>query len=89
MKDDSSAGEFSIDFLHRNVMANDRVIYAPALAAGINDFNKATIIINLLGSGALEDCVQRTEAGKLIAKALNRLGPVEQTIGRTATSVIY
>ena len=42
----------SIDFLHQYVMNNYRRIYARTIASGINHFNRAEIIANLLASGA-------------------------------------
>ena len=65
----------SIDFLHRYVMTNYRRTYARALSAGINHFNQAQVIFNLLQSGAPADHDLRTEEGNLIASALKRLPP--------------
>lgn len=65
----------SIDFLHRYVMTNYRRIYARAIASGINHFNQAQIVGNLLASGAPADPEQRTEEGQLIELALRRLPP--------------
>lgn len=65
----------SIEFLHRYVMTNYRRIYARSLAAGINHFNQAEIILNLLQSGAPDDPEQRNEEGKLIQSALRTLPP--------------
>jgi len=65
----------SIDFLHRYVMTNYRRIYARTIASGINHFNQAQIIANLLASGAPGDPEQRAEEGELIAKGLLQLPP--------------
>ena len=63
----------SISFLHEYVMGNYRRLYAGALAAGINHFNQALIVTNLLASGAPDDARQRAEEGELIAAALRQL----------------
>lgn len=63
----------SIDFLHQYVMTNYRRIYARTIASGINHFNQAQVIANLLASGAPDDPQQRTEEGELIAVGLKRL----------------
>ena len=63
----------SIDFLHRYVMTNYRRLYARTIAAGINHFNQALIIRNLLQTGAPADPEQRAEEGELIAAALRSL----------------
>ena len=65
----------SIDFLHRYVMNNYRRIYARTIASGINDFNRAQIIANLLAGGAPADPQHRSEEGRLIANGLKRLPP--------------
>ncbi|WP_299462944.1 hypothetical protein [uncultured Gimesia sp.] len=63
----------SIEFLHRYVLINYRLLYARTLAAGINHFNQQQIIFNLLQAGAPADKVQRAEEGTLIAITLRRL----------------
>ncbi|MCA9014939.1 MAG: hypothetical protein KDA77_06355 [Planctomycetaceae bacterium] len=63
----------SIEFLHRYVLINYRLLYARTLAAGINHFNQQQIIFNLLEAGAPADAAQRTEEGALIATALRKL----------------
>jgi len=70
----------SIEFLHQYVMVNYRRLYARALAAGINHFNQAFIIVNLLASGAPTDPEQRSEEGELIAAALRSL-PANRVFG--------
>ena len=65
----------SIDFLHRYVMNNYRRIYARTIASGINDFNRAEIIANLLADGAPVDPQHSSEEGKLIANGLQQLPP--------------
>ena len=63
----------SIDFLHQYVMNNYRRIYARTIASGINHFNRAKIIANLLASGAPADPEHRIEEGKLVASGLQSL----------------
>lgn len=63
----------SIDFLHHYVMANFRRLYARSTAAGINHFNQAMIVFNLLATGAPVDAGQRAEEGELIASVLRGL----------------
>ena len=65
----------SIDFLHRYILGNYRLLYARTLAAGINDFNAAQIIVNLLSTGRSVDPAHRVEEGALIAAALRRMPP--------------
>lgn len=65
----------SIDFLHHYVMNNYRRIYARTIASGINHFNRAEIIVNLLAGGAPADRDHRVEEGKLIASGLKSLPP--------------
>ena len=65
----------SIDFLHQYVMTNYRQIYARSVASGINHFNQAKIIENLLASGAPAELDQRKEEGQLIKAALRALPP--------------
>ena len=60
----------SLDFLHQYVLVNYRRLYARALAAGINHFNQAAIVVNLLRSGTPSDREQREEEGRLISAVL-------------------
>jgi hypothetical protein len=68
----------SIGFFHEYVLGNYRRMYTHCLAAGINDFNRAKIIVNLLtspaelGSGSGP---ARKQEGALIAAALRELPP--------------
>ena len=48
-------------------------IYARTIASGINHFNRAEIIANLLAGGAPTDPLHRAEEGELIAKGLQQL----------------
>jgi hypothetical protein len=73
----SSAGgsAVSIEFLHEYILGNYRQLYARSLAAGINHFNSAQIILNLLATGAATPAHQRAEEGELIYRALAALPP--------------
>jgi hypothetical protein len=63
----------SINFLHDYILGNYRLLYARTLAAGINHFNQAQIILKLLATGR-ETCSQhKEEEGALIAAALKQL----------------
>ncbi len=64
---------FSIEFLHEYILGNYRRLYARTLAAGINHFNKAQIIVNLLAAGSPVSAEDRTEEGELIAVTLQAL----------------
>ncbi|TWU15471.1 hypothetical protein [Allorhodopirellula heiligendammensis] len=67
------SGKVSIDFLHGYVLANYRTVYRRVLAAGVNDFNRARIVMKLLAIGAPENPVDRAEEGRLIAVTLRSL----------------
>ncbi|TWU38730.1 hypothetical protein Q31b_38080 [Novipirellula aureliae] len=68
-----SCGQVSIDFLHRYVLANYRTVYRRVLAAGVNDFNRARMVLNLLAAGAPTDKAGRDEEGKLLSATLRGL----------------
>lgn len=70
----------SIGFLHQYVLANYRRVYARSLAAGINHFNQALVVTNLLRVGAPADPDHRSEEGELIAAALRSL-PANRAYG--------
>jgi len=63
----------SVAFLHEYVLHNYRTVYARSLAANINHFNQAVIIVNLLAAGAPSDLHLRREENELITVALRRL----------------
>jgi len=68
----------SIGFFHEYVLGNYRRMYAHCLAAGVNDFNRAAIIVNLLSTRAAAPSQSRAalvEEGQLIAAALRQLPP--------------
>jgi hypothetical protein len=69
---DSDRG-VSIDFLHDYILGNYRLLYARTLAAGINHFNIAQIILKLLATGSKVQPKHRQEEGALIATALRNL----------------
>lgn len=68
-----NCGRVSIDFLHSYVLANYRAVYRRVLAAGVNDFNRARIVLKLLAAGAPEDNAEREEEGNLISATLRGL----------------
>jgi hypothetical protein len=67
----------SLDFLHDYILGNYRRLYCLTLAAGINHFNQAQIVIKLLASGkSIEsDRSFRTLENQLITATLDRLPP--------------
>ncbi|QDE68366.1 hypothetical protein BHS09_16030 [Myxococcus xanthus] len=72
---DARGQSVSIEFLHQYILGNYRRLYARTLAAGINHFNQAQIILNLLASGSPADARDKAEEGALIAAALRALPP--------------
>lgn len=70
---DRYAQSVSIDFLHQYVLVNYRRVYTRTLAVGVNHFNQALIIRNLLRAGAPADQSLRDEEGRLIAATLRQL----------------
>ncbi|MFO7565145.1 MAG: hypothetical protein R6X02_21035 [Enhygromyxa sp.] len=72
---DAAGQAVSIDFYHQYMLGNYRRMYAHCLAAGVNDFNRATIIVNLLLTAAQVPGPARAEEGRLIAAALRELPP--------------
>ncbi|BAY85091.1 hypothetical protein NIES267_45890 [Calothrix parasitica NIES-267] len=73
--DDAYGQKVSIDFLHQYILGNYRLLYARTLAAGINHFNQAQIILNLLATGKDTSPKHKKEEGALIASALQKLPP--------------
>jgi hypothetical protein len=73
--DDAYGQKVSIDFLHQYILGNYRLLYARTLAAGINHFNQAQIILNLLATGKNTSLQHREEEGALIASTLQQLPP--------------
>ncbi|MBD2213678.1 hypothetical protein H6G27_27995 [Nostoc linckia FACHB-104] len=73
--DDAYGQRVSIDFLHDYILGNYRLLYARSLAAGINHFNQAQIILKLLATGKDTLAEHKEEEGALIAHALNSLPP--------------
>lgn len=72
---DSTGQGVSIRFLHDYILGNYRRLYARTLAAGVNHFNQALIVRNLLAAGAPADAAQRAEEGQLILASLVSLPP--------------
>lgn len=73
--DEGLGQRVSIDFLHDYILANYRLLYARTLAAGINHFNQAQIIVKLLATGKNTAPQHRLEENQLITAALNSLPP--------------
>lgn len=71
----SESQSVSIRFVHEYILGNYRRLYARTLSAGVNHFNQALIIQNLLRMGAPSDPQQRREEGQLILGALLGLPP--------------
>jgi hypothetical protein len=67
---DAAGQGISIRFLHEYILGNYRCLYARTLAAGINHYNRALILKNLLAAGAPADPAQRAEEGELILATL-------------------
>ena len=57
------------------ILGNYRLLYARTLAAGVNHFSQAQIVLNLLSTGRETDPAHREEEGALIAAALRALPP--------------
>ncbi|GHG90660.1 hypothetical protein [Comamonas sp. JC664] len=72
---DARGQSVSIEFLHQYILGNYRRLYARTLAAGINHFNQAQILLNLLASGSPVEARDKAEEGALIAAALRALPP--------------
>lgn len=70
---DSAGQAVSIQFLHEYILGNYRRLYARTLAAGINDFNKAQIVGNLLATGRSTPRSFAKEEGELVFAALDSL----------------
>ena len=78
---DTACGQrVSIDFLHEYILGNYRLLYARTLAAGINHFNQAQIILKLLATGSHTLREHKEEEGALIATALKQL-PTQRAWG--------
>ena len=70
---DARGQAVAIDFLHAYVIGNYRLLYARSLAAGINHFNQAEVILHLLADGRHAAPEHRAEEGALIAATLRAL----------------
>ncbi len=74
--DECSYGQkISLDFLHDYILGNYRRLYTLTLAAGINHFNQAQIILKLLATGKSASADDRTLENQLITITLDRLPP--------------
>ncbi len=65
----------SISFLHAYILGNYRRLYARTLAAGINHFNQAQIVLHLLEAGSPAHKEDRELEGALIRHALRSMPP--------------
>ena len=72
---DAKGQAVSIGFFHEYMLVNYRRMYAHCLAVGINHYNRARIIVNLLTHARQISPVSRSEEGRLIAAALRELPP--------------
>lgn len=72
---ESSDQALSVEFLHEYILVNYRKLYARTLASGINHFNQAFVIANLLATGRNTPEETRKEEGELIGRALQLLPP--------------
>ncbi|MBS2011421.1 MAG: hypothetical protein JST00_00805 [Deltaproteobacteria bacterium] len=70
---DGTGQQVSIGFLHQYVLGNYRRLYARVLACGVNHFNQALILTNLLASGKLTRPEDRAEESALVSRALATL----------------
>lgn len=70
---DAAGQRVAIDFLHEYILGNYRLLYARSLAAGVNDFARATGVLRLLATGKRTAPEHREEEGRLIAAALDSL----------------
>lgn len=70
---DAAGQRVAIDFLHEYILGNYRLLYARSLAAGVNDFARATGVVRLLATGKETAPEHREEEGRLIAAALDSL----------------
>jgi hypothetical protein len=70
---DAAGQAISIDFLHEYIHGNYRRLYARCLAVGLNYFNTAKIIVNLLASDREARAVAGREEALLVTAALRRL----------------
>src|SRR5262245_50977839 len=70
---DAAGQRVAIGFLHDYILGNYRLLYARSLAAGINDFARATAIVRLLATGKCTAAAHHEEEGRLIAAALKEL----------------
>lgn len=72
---DAGGQALTIEFLHQYILGNYRRLYARTLAAGVNHFNQALILFNLLATGRDTPASFREEEGALIRAGLRALPP--------------
>lgn len=69
----TGSASVSVEFLHEYVLGNYRRLYARCLALGLNDFNRALAVRNLLAAGAPSEPSQRAEENALLRATLDSL----------------
>lgn len=69
------AAPLELSFLHQYVHGNYPKLYARTLAAGLNHYNQAEVVFNLLACGAPADLEERKLQGELIFATLRALPP--------------
>jgi hypothetical protein len=67
--------KISLDFLHDYILGNYRRLYTLTLAAGINHFNQAQIVLKLLATGKSASTADREVENQLITATLQHLPP--------------
>ncbi|MDP7016409.1 MAG: hypothetical protein QGG36_11450 [Pirellulaceae bacterium] len=72
---DAAHQRVAIDFLHEYMRVNYRRLYAQTLATGVNHYNQAKIIVDLLATGRETSLQQRREEGRIISAALRAMPP--------------
>jgi hypothetical protein len=72
---DADAQRVSLSFLHRYILGNYRQLYARTLAAGVNDFSRGEIVLNLLATGNDTSASFRAEENALVTAAVRSLPP--------------
>ncbi len=68
-----SQQQVSLQFLHYYICANYRKLYSYCLFAGVNDFNRAEIIFQLLRQGRACEAANRAQENAFITAALAEL----------------
>ncbi|TQV88009.1 hypothetical protein [Aliikangiella coralliicola] len=77
--EDAHQQDLSIEFLHQYILGNYRRLYALTLATGINHYNQALIIFNLLSAGVPKHSSHKLEESNLIRICLSEM-PVNRVL---------